>query len=360
MQTWNIPIDSTDLLSDSRVDINDALASLQTNYAGTADPAGAVLVDNIIWINTTSNKLKGRKAGATFQLGDWDTEMGHIRKDGSIAFTSHQSMGNFRLENLAAPTADSHAARKQDVDARVAKTGDIMSAALTFSGMYDTYIPAAGAAAAASMSQVNAKVPLTGGDLTGALTYNVSVGSLLGASVRTILHRDDIEDLVTFNTTAGHRHTGVLGDARAVRIVDLAAIEGVGDTNILGNKILKTIGNGTVSVLLPQPVYNPKTTFVTLSTNSPVAFTQINVAASTRADAYAILVTMANSSGSPGHGNFRVNISHEAFTVNVPTGETVQFIIPLDTSNQTYEWNVTSGLPNVTIKMIGFFGHHVF
>lgn len=40
-----------------------------------------------------------------------------IKKDGSVAFTGDQSMGSFKLTNLAAPVSDNDAARKVDVDA---------------------------------------------------------------------------------------------------------------------------------------------------------------------------------------------------------------------------------------------------
>jgi hypothetical protein len=56
----------------------------------------------------------GGDHGALTGLGD-DDHTQYIRVDGTRAFTGDQSMGSNRLTNLAAPTADTDAARLQDI-----------------------------------------------------------------------------------------------------------------------------------------------------------------------------------------------------------------------------------------------------
>jgi len=62
----------------------------------------------------TNAEIAAAAAIATSKLAD---SANFILRGGSVAFTADQSMGGFKLTNLGAPTADSDAARKQDVDA---------------------------------------------------------------------------------------------------------------------------------------------------------------------------------------------------------------------------------------------------
>ena len=97
--------------------------AVQTSVHGSTDAA-------------TANKIVHRDANGRAKVADgsdptdiatkgqMDTALGFkandadvIKKAGSVAFTGDQSMGGFKLTNLAAPVADSDAARKQDVDA---------------------------------------------------------------------------------------------------------------------------------------------------------------------------------------------------------------------------------------------------
>src|SRR5512139_2452427 len=134
-QTFPIPIDSTDLLSESRTDLNYALDALKTTFIGATDPDSGVFADGLIWVNTTDAKMRARKGGATIDIGDWDAEMGHLRKDGTVALTGNLSAGTHKITNLAAPTAgSSDAARIVDVEAKLNSAGGTVTGALTYSG----------------------------------------------------------------------------------------------------------------------------------------------------------------------------------------------------------------------------------
>jgi len=127
-QVWNIPIPSSEILSTSRTNLNDALQSLQSNFLGTADPTGGALVEGLIFINTTAAKLRGRTSSATFDVGDWGvSNLGHLRKDGTIALTANWNIGGFLIQNLGAPAVGTDAARKTEVDAKLAKAGDTLN-----------------------------------------------------------------------------------------------------------------------------------------------------------------------------------------------------------------------------------------
>ena len=219
-QNWNLPIDATDVLSDSRTDINDGIDTLKTNLLGTANPAGALLVDGIIWVNTTDNKLRGRIAGANVDLGDWALEMGHVRKDGTVTMTGALSMGSNKVTNLSAPTASSDAARKSDVDARLAKAGDTLDSAALLS--YSGSITLTDGLNLAHKTYVDSKIAKSGDTgITGRLAYSSALAA--SSSVRDHLDRDEIEKLVTFSSTVGHNHNG--SNSRKVDVQDLTTAD---------------------------------------------------------------------------------------------------------------------------------------
>lgn len=215
MQTWNLPIDATDTLSDSRSDLNDAFATLRSNWIGTDDPGS--LVDGMIWPQTTLGKLRGRVAGATVTLGDWAAEMGHLRTDGTVAMTGPLDMGSQKITNLAAPTANADAARKTDVDLKLSRSG--VDADRTMAGQIlqpdlptdDTHLT--------NKAYVDTKIAKAGDTVLGRLTHGSAPTA--SSSVLDILTRDEVSKLVSFSTTSGHRHTGL--DARKVRGDSLSA-----------------------------------------------------------------------------------------------------------------------------------------
>jgi hypothetical protein len=114
-QIWDFPILGSDVVSDSRTNINDAFDSVRTNFIGTADPLD--LVDGMIWVNTTDSKLRMHAGGTSYDIGDWGvTNLGHIRADGTVAMTGNLDMGTNLISNLAAPTITTHGATKVFVD----------------------------------------------------------------------------------------------------------------------------------------------------------------------------------------------------------------------------------------------------
>jgi len=130
-QVFSPPIVVGTTLSDSLTPINDAFDALQTNFIGSSDPT-SILEDGMIWPNTTvTAKLKGRASGVTFEIGDWGvSNLGHLRKDGTIPLTADWNVGAFRITNLATPTGSSDAATKATVDLRVLKVGDTITGTL--------------------------------------------------------------------------------------------------------------------------------------------------------------------------------------------------------------------------------------
>lgn len=77
----------------------------------------------MIWANTTTNKLNMREGSATFIVGDWGVaDLGHIRQDGTNAFTANFDGGGFRLTNLAAASGANDAYRNAENTAQMHAT----------------------------------------------------------------------------------------------------------------------------------------------------------------------------------------------------------------------------------------------
>lgn len=196
-QVWNLPIDATDTLSASRTDLNDAFDALRTTFLGGSDPGS--LVDGQIWVNTTTGKLRGRASAASFDIGDWGvSNLGHVRKDGTIPLTANWDVGAFKITNLGTPTAGGDAATKTYADLKVAKAGDTMTGLLTLSG------DPTSALHAATKQYADLKVAKAGDTMTGRLTYSSPPAS--GAN--DMLSKTEIQDLATFNISTGHNHDG--------------------------------------------------------------------------------------------------------------------------------------------------------
>lgn len=203
-QVWTIPILSTAALSDSRAPINEALATLQTTCLGTADPTGALAADGLISINSTTNKIKVRKASEFVELGDFADNMGHLRKDGTIALTGNMSCGTYKLTNVGAPSVSTDVARKAETDACLLRAGDTLSAnaKLKYSGT----ITLTDGLELAHKNYVDLKVTKTGDTgISGRLSYSSTFGS---SAITDILRKDEIQDLASFNVSTGHSHTG--------------------------------------------------------------------------------------------------------------------------------------------------------
>ncbi len=97
--------------------------AVQTSVHGSTDAATASKIVQRD-ANGRAKVADGSDAADIATKGQMDTALGFkaadadvIKKAGTVAFTGDQSMGGFKLTNLAAPVADSDAARKHDVDA---------------------------------------------------------------------------------------------------------------------------------------------------------------------------------------------------------------------------------------------------
>ena len=117
-QTWSLPlVGSTDTMSVSDTKLNDGFDTLRTHWLGASDPSS--LVDGMIWAQTTAGKLRMRAGSATYDIGDWGVaDLGHIRKDGTIAFTGNIDAGSNRITNLAAASGANDGIRKTEFDAK--------------------------------------------------------------------------------------------------------------------------------------------------------------------------------------------------------------------------------------------------
>lgn len=213
-QSWTMPIAGTDTFSASRTDINNDMDALYTNFIGTADPG--TLAEGNIWINTTSNTIKGRKAGpSTITLGDWADNLGHLRKDGTIALTGAMSCGSQKLTSLANGTVSGDAVNFGQLSGYLPLAGGAMNSAAVISY---TSPPALSANNLTHKTYCDGKLLKTGDTATGRLLY-----SGVGASTFSgdILSKLEVQDLITFNTTVGHRHTG--SDSRKILATNLDA-----------------------------------------------------------------------------------------------------------------------------------------
>lgn len=232
-QTWVIPIDATDTFSTSRTDLNNALDALYTNWIGTADPISGTPADGAIWVRSDTNKVRARKGGATIELGDWAAQLGHLRSDGTIALTGAMSCGSNKLTNLANGTVSTDAiAFGQVSGVYLPLAGGTMNSGVVVS--YNTP-PALSANNLTHKTYCDAKLLKAGDVATGRLAYS-GVGASGGTA--DILSRAENQDLITFNTSTGHRHTGT--DARKVRALDL-------DAGAIANKrFLMSNGSGAI------------------------------------------------------------------------------------------------------------------
>lgn len=79
--------------------------------------------------------LEGNVASLESDIADLDAAV--IKKDGSVAYTADQSMGGFKLTNVAAPVANGDAANKQYVDSVVGNLGNAFNYVGTLEGGAD-------------------------------------------------------------------------------------------------------------------------------------------------------------------------------------------------------------------------------
>jgi len=341
-QTWNLPIDATDLLSDSRVDINDGFTAVKTNFIGPSDPT-ALFEDGFIWVNTTSNQVKARISGATVVLGDWTANLGHIRKDGTVTFTGNQNMGGFQITNLADPGSNLNwAARVNELQGRLLRAGDTMTGFLTLSA------DPVNTNHAATKNYADTKVAKSGDTMTGRLTIPASPAATAGQALR----KDEIEVLNSFSVPSGHNHNGVNS-----RKVTLSSI----DTTGLGVNTFPTINGAGNFTLTPVPSIllifkDPPASVV--NNGNQFSYADVNVASVTSGDTVAVwLKVTINASPGGGIVSLRKNGAIDPpFWSGSGGTNYVPFPVPVD-GGQIFEWKVAGLDPggNVDIDLYAYF-----
>jgi hypothetical protein len=129
-----------DLKVENNLDVDNELGlTLETTErALELDASGKVKSSAVT--STELGHLSGVTSGIQAQINTKANDVDVVKRDGSQDFTADQSMGGFKLTNLAAPTADNDAARKIDVDTaqagiKVKEPVDVVSTAnITLSG----------------------------------------------------------------------------------------------------------------------------------------------------------------------------------------------------------------------------------
>lgn len=117
-----------------------ALSSALTDHINdTSDAHDASAISNVAAGNLAATDVQGALNELQSDIDSRALDSAVIKKDGSVAFTADQSMGGFKLTNLAAPVGANDAARKSYVDSvaeglkpkqavRAATTADIVIA----------------------------------------------------------------------------------------------------------------------------------------------------------------------------------------------------------------------------------------
>ena len=113
------------------------LAALTASRALVSDGSGVISASSVT--STELGYVSGVTSAIQTQLNNKAADADVIKKDGSVAFTADQSMGGFKLTNVAAPVSGSDAANKTYVDSvaeglrpkeavRVASTANVVIA----------------------------------------------------------------------------------------------------------------------------------------------------------------------------------------------------------------------------------------
>jgi hypothetical protein len=144
-------LNATTSLRNADAALDTALAALQTEVNTTQTGAGLNTNGSYAthtgtnYLNT-STSLRGADilldtaiAARAAEITDLDTrldtvEAAYINRNGSVAFTANQSMGGFRLTNLAAPTTSTDAATRAYVDSAVSSLGSVFNYVGTVAG----------------------------------------------------------------------------------------------------------------------------------------------------------------------------------------------------------------------------------
>lgn len=240
-------LESTDLLSDSRGYINDALKALRSSFSGTAHPGDPVAGQ---WhLDTDDNALYLYNGSTWYQLGTVTDSFFNLlpRSAGSgYAMTGALYLGSNQIKGVASPTlatdavtkgyADGHylygagAAMSQDIDCSTYK---ITTAKTTFTDdtefVRKAYVDAIGTGGGTFTADI---------DLDD--TYNV-IGSAAPTDGGDLTNKDYVDG--KFHTTTGHNHDGT--DSKRVLWTD---VETTGES--VAGKVIASDGASGVSVAL--------------------------------------------------------------------------------------------------------------
>jgi hypothetical protein len=201
----------TDLLSDSREYLNDNFDAIRSRFVGATEPSVKQAYD--IWLDTTSGYEKERNAAndAWIVVGLIGSAYRGVLPLSGGTMAGAIAMGGYGITGLPLGTGTA-AARQQEVDLKAT----IAAPALT--GDATVNQDPAGNNSLTRRSWTEARyLKLTGGTMTGAIVLSgVATADLHPAGFK------QVKDLVTFNTTTGHRHDG--SDARKVRYADLDGV----------------------------------------------------------------------------------------------------------------------------------------
>lgn len=147
------PVTSTELghlsgvTSPIQTQLSDNAADIANHITATVDAHDASAISVIPAGNLAATEVQAALEELQLDIDDRALDAEVIKKDGSVPFEADQSMGGFRLTQLAAPTSGSDAATKDYVDnaleglrpkqaVRVATTADIaLSGLLTIDGV---------------------------------------------------------------------------------------------------------------------------------------------------------------------------------------------------------------------------------
>ena len=180
-QTWNLPMATTDLLSDSRTVLNDGLASLKSSFSGSTAPGSPVAGQ---WHYDTDDNKVYLYDGATWNLVIGDAGSaggGMIHSAGTYPFSGDQSMGGNLLTNLGSGSATTDALQKAQIDGRLLESFVPYRADADPSTSFDMYVMRATAA-----------ITIVEAYLIVGTSTSSSAGNKWGIQVRNLTQAEDL------------------------------------------------------------------------------------------------------------------------------------------------------------------------
>lgn len=331
-----------DLLSDSRGYLNETADALRTAFAGAAEPT--VKVAYMLWLDTTTGLLKQRNAGndAWIVVRVYGSAYGGMLPLSGGTMSGPLDMGAQVVSNLGLGTGLA-AARVQELDLKAP------IAAPVFTGDARVSQDPAGNDSIARRSWLEARyLKLTGGTMGGALVLAGNAAADLQA-----VPYQQLRDMVAFNVSTGHRHTGT--DARKVRGLDIDS-----QSAIAHLPLVATGAGGSTWGAHPAAgvvLHNEPYQVVSTVSGADIPWTDLDVAASIPdSSAFAAIAQFRCPSGT-GTVKFRrygTSVDATAQTWTVVGTEWKLAVVPIASSILTYRVDyATSG--SFVLNIIGYF-----